>query len=159
MQRARKRKHFRDPSTGKSDARVGCRVDGHKKEIEMTSKLASFTVLIFALTMSLAAFAGSKSQSVRLFNDAQINGKTIPAGEYQVSCDTKGSNAQVKFSRNGKEVATANGQVKQLTTAPDHTQVITQDSGSSRTISEIDFGHSSTGVTFDSGAMSSAGTN
>jgi hypothetical protein len=125
----------------------------------MTSKVARFTIFVFALTVAIGAFAASKSQSVRLYNDAQINGKTLPAGEYDVKYEATGSTAQVKFLRNGKEVATANGQVKQLAAAPDHAQVITQDAGSSRSISEIDFGHSTTGVTFDSGTMTSAGTN
>jgi hypothetical protein len=96
---------------------------------------------------------------VVLHNDAQVGGKTLPAGEYTVKCDATGSNAQVKFLKNGKEVATANGQVKQLASHPDHTQVITQDSGSAHTISEIDFSHSATGVTFDSGTMANAGSN
>jgi hypothetical protein len=123
----------------------------------MNRTLAHVTLLTFALAMSLSAFAGSKSESVTLFHDAQLNGKTLPAGEYTVKCDTTGSNAQVKFMKNGKEVASANGQVKQLTAAPDHNQVLVQDSNGGATISEVDFGHSNTGVTFDSSAMSSAG--
>jgi hypothetical protein len=107
--------------------------------------------------MSLSSFAGSKSQTVTLYHDAQINGKTLPAGEYDVKCDTTGSTAQVKFLKSGKEVATASGQVKQLPNTPDHNQVVTQDGGGVRTISEIDFGHSSTAVSFDNTTMSSAG--
>ncbi len=119
----------------------------------MTRTLARVAVFVFALTMSLSAFAGSKSQTVTLFQDAQINGKTLPAGEYTVKCDTTGSTAQVRFLRNGKEVATANGQVKQLTTTPEFNQVVTQDGGGVPAISEIDFGHSSTGVSFESASM------
>jgi hypothetical protein len=107
--------------------------------------------------MPLSAFAGSKAQTVTLFHDAQINGKTLPAGEYTVKCDTTGSTAQVKFLKSGKEVATASGQVKQLSNTPEYNQIVTQDGGSVPTISEIDFGHSTQGVTFDSTAMSSAG--
>jgi hypothetical protein len=68
-----------------------------------------------------------------------------------VKCDTTGSTAQVKFVKNGKEIASATGQVKQLANAPDHNQVVTQDGNGSSTISEIDFSNSKTGVTFDSG--------
>ena len=125
----------------------------------MTRTLVRATLFVFALTMSITAFAASKSETVILYGDTQINGKTLPAGEYTVKYEPTGSNAQVKFLRNGKEVATANGQVKQLTSKPDHNQVITQDAGNARTISEIDFSHTGTGVTFDSGAMTSAGTN
>ncbi len=127
----------------------------------MTRKLASATLFLLALTLSISAFAASnsKSESVKLFNATQVNGKTLPAGEYTVKCETTGSNAQVKFLKNGKEVASANGQVKQLTSHPDHTQVITQDSGSASTISEIDFAHSATGISFDSAGTMNAGSN
>jgi hypothetical protein len=124
----------------------------------MNRTLVRATLFLFALTMSMAAFAASKSETVNLYSDTQVGGKTLPAGEYTVKYDATGSNAQVKFLKNGKEVATATGQVKQLASHPEHAQVVTQDSGSTRSISEIDFSHSGTGVTFDSGTMS-AGSN
>ena len=127
----------------------------------MTRTLVRATLFVLALTMSITAFAASnsKTESVLLYKDTQVNGKTLRAGEYTVKCETTGSNAQVKFLHNGKEVATANGQVKQLTSHPDHTQVVTQDGGSVATISEIDFAHSGTAVSFDSGTSMNAGSN
>ncbi len=125
----------------------------------MTRILARFTLFVLALSLSISAFAGSKSQTITLYHDAQLNGKTLPAGEYDVKCNTTGSTAQVKFLRNGKEVATANGQVKQLSAAPEYNQVVTQDGNGGASISEIDFAHSNAGVTFESSAMSSAGSN
>ncbi|HUI82645.1 MAG TPA: hypothetical protein VL240_00380 [Candidatus Binatia bacterium] len=125
----------------------------------MTRTVAQVGLLIFALAMSITAFAGSKAQTVRLFHDAQVNGTTLPAGDYTVKCETSGSTAQVKFLRNGKEVASASGQVKQLASAPEYNQIITQDGNGSTTISEIDFSHSNTGVSFAPAAMSSAGGN
>ncbi len=125
----------------------------------MTRMLARVTVVLFALTMSIGAFAASKSESVTLYNAAQLNGTTLPAGDYTVKCDTTGSTAQVKFIRNGKEVASATGQVKQLgSAAPESNQIITQGGNGTASISEIDFSRSKTGVTFDSGtSMSHAG--
>jgi hypothetical protein len=123
----------------------------------MTRTVVRAALFIFALTMSVTAFAGSKSENVTLYHDAQLNGKTIPAGDYTVKCDTSGSTAQVKFLKNGKEIASANGQVKQLSNAPDHNQVVTQDGNGAATISEIDFSHSNTGISFDSGSMANAG--
>jgi hypothetical protein len=125
----------------------------------MSRTLVRATLFLFALTMSVAAFAATKSETVTLYSATQVNGKTLPAGEYTVKCEPNGSTAQVTFMRNGKEVATANGQVKQLTSKPDQAQIITSDSGSTHSISEIDFSHSSTGVTFNSGAMASSGSN
>ena len=123
----------------------------------MTRTLARFTTFVFALTLSISAFAGSKSETVTLFHDAQINGKTLPAGEYQVKCNNTGSNSQVTFMRNGKEVATASGQVKQLSNAPESNQIVTQDGNGASNISEIDFAHSKTGVSFESATMSAGG--
>jgi len=126
----------------------------------MTRNLVRATLMIAALTMSVAAFAGTgaKSESLTLYSPAQINGKTLPAGEYTVKCETTGSNAQVKFLRNGKEVASADGQVKQLAAKPDHAQIVTQDgNGGAASINEIDFAHSGTGVTFNSATMSAGG--
>jgi len=125
----------------------------------MTRTLAGITLVVLALGLSISAFAGAKSQTITLFHDAQLNGKTLPAGEYDVKCDTTGSNAQVKFLRNGKEVASATGQVKQLSNAPEHNQLVTTDGNGGATISEIDFAHSNTGVTFESSAITSAGSN
>ncbi len=125
----------------------------------MTRTLARFTLVVLVLTLSISAFAGSKAQTITLFHDAQLNGKTLPAGEYTVKCNNTGATSQVTFLRNGKEVASATGQVKQLSSAPESNQLVTQDGNGSATISEIDFAHSNTGVTFESSAMSSAGSN
>lgn len=127
----------------------------------MTRILARPTMFLLALTLTLSigAFAASKSQSITLYHDAQLNGKTLPAGDYTVKCDTTGSTAQVRFIRNGKEVASATGQVKQLTSAPENNQVVTLDgNGGTATITEIDFSNTKSGVTFEtSTAMSGAG--
>jgi len=121
----------------------------------MIRTLARYTMLVLALTLSINVFAGSKSQNVTLLNDAQLNGKTLHAGDYTVTCNTKGTTAEVKFLRNGKEVATANGQVKQVSSPPTYNQVITQGTSGTPSIAEIDFANSKTGVTFDSGTMAS----
>lgn len=123
----------------------------------MTRTLARFTLLVLALTVSISAFAGSKSQTITLFHDAQLNGKTLPAGEYTVKCSNTGTTSQVTFLRNGKEIATATGQVKQLSNAPESSQVVTQDGNGRAQISEIDFAGSKAGVTFESATMSAGG--
>jgi len=125
----------------------------------MTRILARTAVFLFAVTMSINVFAGSKSETVTLIHDAQLNGKTLPAGEYTVKCETSGSTAQVKFLKGTKEVASASGQVKQLANPPEWNQVVTQDGNGSSSISEIDFSHNKTGVVFDNSTMSSMGSN
>ena len=120
----------------------------------MTRMFVRAGLLILALTLSLSAFAKPKSESITLFQDASVSGTNLPAGDYVVKYDVTGSNAQVKFMKGNKEVATANGQVKTLNKKAGSTQVVLNTEGSARTISEIDFGGKDTAISFGSGDMS-----
>ena len=123
----------------------------------MTRILARLTMLVFAVTISISAFAGStKTDTITLYHDAQLNGTTIPPGEYTVKCETNGTSAQVKFMKNGKEVASASGQTKELSKKAPSGQVVVVNSGGVPSIEEVDLGGSKTGVTFDS-SMANAG--
>ena len=116
----------------------------------MTRNAVRFALLVLALTVSISAFAKSKSENITLFQDVTVNGTNVPAGDYVVKYDVDGSNAQVKFTKNGKEIASANGQVKTLTQKPVRNQVVLSTAGDTRTISEIDFGGKDTAITFES---------
>jgi hypothetical protein len=116
----------------------------------MTRNAVRFALLVLAITVSISAFARSKSESISLFQEVTVNGTNIPAGDYVVKYDIDGNNAQVKFTQNGKEIASANGQVKTLTQKPVRNQVVLNTSGDTRTISEIDFGGKDTAITFES---------
>ena len=120
----------------------------------MTRNLVRFALLALALTLSVSAFAKDQSGSITLYQDASINGTKLPAGEYKIEYDVDGNNAQVKFIKSGKEVATASGQLKTLTTKPGTTQVVLDNSGNTRTISEIDFRGRDTAISFASGDTS-----
>jgi hypothetical protein len=130
--------------------------DFHQETYQMTRNAVRFALLVLALTVSIGAFARSKSESISLFQDATVNGTNVPKGDYVVKYDIEGSNAQVKFTQNGKEVASANGQVKTLTKKPDRNQVVLSTSGDTHMISEIDFGGKDTAISFE-GAGASAG--
>jgi hypothetical protein len=119
----------------------------------MTRILARLTGLVLAIGVSISAFAGStKTDTITLYHDAQLNGTTIPAGEYTVKCETSGSSAQVKFMKGRKEVASANGQTKELDKKAQNGQVVLQNGS----IEEVDLAGSKTGVTFDA-SMANAG--
>jgi hypothetical protein len=122
----------------------------------MKSNAVRFALITLALTLtfSLTALAGTKSTNVTLSQDVTLNGTSLPAGEYVVKYDVNGSNAQVKFTKAGKEVASANGQVKTLAKKPFTNQVQLNSSGSTPSISEIDFGGKETAITFESGSAS-----
>ncbi len=124
----------------------------------MTRMLARVALLVFAVTMSISAFAGSKSESLTLLHDVQLNGTTIPAGDYTVKYDANGSTCLVKVMKGSKTVATANGELKQLANKPQRDQVILQnDGGSVPVLSEMDFSNSTTAISFGSNATTASG--
>ncbi len=124
----------------------------------MTRMLARIALLVFAVTMSISAFAGSKSESLTLLHDAQLNGTTIPAGEYTVKYDANGSTCLVKVIKGNKTVATANGELKQLANKPERDQVILQDASTGLpAVSEMDFHNSTTAITFNPGMATASG--
>ncbi len=120
----------------------------------MTKVPVRFALLALALTLTVSAFAKPKSESITLYQDASINGTTLPAGDYVVKYDVEGNNAQVKFMKGSKEVASANGQLKTLTKKPDASQVVVDSTGNLRSISELDFGGKDTAISFASGGSS-----
>jgi hypothetical protein len=119
----------------------------------MTRFLVRAGLLVLALMLSLSAFAKPKTESITLSQDATLGGTNLPAGDYVVKYDVNGSNAQVKFLKGSKEVASANGQVKNLTKKPGSTQVVLNTEGNTRSISEIDFGGKDTAISFESAGM------
>jgi hypothetical protein len=145
MQRGGKRKCFLPARAARTDRQT--------RRLQMTRILARLNFLVFAIGISITAFAGStKTDTITLYHDAQLNGTTIPAGEYTVKCETNGNSAQVKFMKGGKEVASASGQAKELGSKMYHGQVVLQNGS----IQEVDLAGSKTGVTFDS-SMANAG--
>ena len=68
----------------------------------MIRNAVRFTLLVLALTVSISAFAKSKSENISLFQDVTVNGTNVPAGDYVIKHDIDGKNAQVKFTQHGK---------------------------------------------------------
>lgn len=118
----------------------------------MTRTSIRFVLLALTLTLALSGFAKARSENITLFHDATVNGTNLPAGDYVVKYDIDGTNAQVKFTKAGKEVASATGQVKTLTRKPNTNQVVLSNEG--HTISEIDFGGKDTAIVFGSSSES-----
>src|SRR5271166_5354172 len=123
----------------------------------MTRMLARVALLVFAVTMSLSAFAGSKAESITLLHDVQLNDTTIPAGDYTVKYDANGATCLVKVMKGSKTVATTNGELKQLANKPQHNQVILQNDGGVPALSEMDFSNSATAISFGSAATAVSG--
>jgi len=124
----------------------------------MNRILTAVLLSAMAAALSVGAFAASKSTTVEIFNPTQINGTTLKPGRYKVEYKTPdsataGQSVEVTFKLDGKQVATVTGQVKQLSKAPQSTEVTTENVGGAPAISEIDFGGSTAGIVFSSESM------
>ena len=89
----------------------------------MKGMLAAVAAVLFAMAFSLGASAETIKKSVSLPSAVEVNGKTLPAGDYKVKIDTNGSNAQVTFLKNGKEVASAPAERKTLSSKTGCTRI------------------------------------
>ena len=117
----------------------------------MNRILTAVSLFALATSLSLGALAASKSTTVKITNPTQVSGTTLKPGTYKVEYKTPataGQSVDVTFKLDGKHVATVTGQVKQLSKAPQSTEVTTENAGSVTTISEIDFGGSTAGIIF-----------
>jgi hypothetical protein len=78
-----------------------------------STKSIKFMLLLFALALSTAAFAGEKG-NFQVSDAVQVNGTTLPAGDYVAKWDGNGPTVQVNITRNGRTVATVPAKVVQL---------------------------------------------
>jgi hypothetical protein len=80
------------------------------------SQFSKLITLAAAMLLAASAFAGSSVHkgSIALGDAVQINGKQIPAGEYMLAWEGDGPNVNVRFLREGKEVASTPATVTQL---------------------------------------------
>ena len=82
-----------------------------------TANVAKGLVLGASLLLASVAFAGEKA-ALQLFETVNVNGKTLPAGKYDVAWEGSGSNVQVNI-RHGKDtVATVPAAIETSAAAP-----------------------------------------
>jgi len=109
--------------------------------------LRCLTLTLFALTLSISAFAATKS--VLLSSDTTLNGQKLKAGEYKVDYQVNGQNAEVKFMKDKKVVASATGQVVTLDKpANDSTIQRSSNPDGTSSITEIQFEKEKSAVRF-----------
>jgi hypothetical protein len=78
-----------------------------------STKSLKAMLLLFALALSTAAFAGEKG-NFQISEAVQVNGTTLPAGDYVAKWDGSGPTVQVSISRNGRTVTTVPAKLVQL---------------------------------------------
>ena len=103
------------------------------------SKITGGLVLTFALLLCTSAFAGSKPGSLVLNDVAQINGKQLSAGNYQLKWEGNGPAVQVQFLQGRKVVATAPAKVEQTPTKAFQDAAVIETAGGSRSLVEARF--------------------
>jgi hypothetical protein len=103
------------------------------------SKYTGGLVLALVALLSTAAFAGNKPGSLYLSDAAQLNGKQLPAGTYQLKWEGNGPEVQVQFLQGRKVVATAPAKLEQATSKPAKDAAVIDNAGGSRTLSEARF--------------------
>jgi hypothetical protein len=70
-----------------------------------------------SLLLASAAFAGERA-SVKLYEDVKLNGKTLAAGNYDLSWEGTGSNVQVNIRQGKETVATLPALLETSKSAP-----------------------------------------
>ena len=84
----------------------------------MSTKNITKSLLFGAsLLLASAAFAGEKA-TIKLYDDVKLNGKTLAAGNYDLSWEGTGSNVQVNIRQGKETVATLPAQLEPSKSAP-----------------------------------------
>ena len=106
-------------------------------------KFARFTqvlVPVLLLALTATAFAATGSANIKLSSAAQLNGKSLAAGEYKVKWESHSPEADVTFLQGKKTVATAHAKLVDRDQAPRENAVVTRaNSDGSESIVEIRF--------------------
>jgi hypothetical protein len=102
---------------------------------------SKLVVLAVSLLVALSAFAGNMHKgSLQTFDAVQVNGKSLPPGEYKLTWEGTGPNVQLNILKNNKVVATSEAHVVQLAQKPGNdTAVIGGNASGTRSLQEIRF--------------------
>jgi hypothetical protein len=121
----------RFPQSGKKEVNV--------MKLSLRSKVM---FLVLTLVLSTAAFAGNDNHkgTMSLGAAAQVAGKQLPAGDYEVKWDGTGPATQLNIVRNGRVVATVPARVVKLDQKADRDSVEVQNANGDRTVTTIQFG-------------------
>lgn len=121
----------------------------------MNRTVVRIAVFLFAVTLSIGAFAASKSMDFKLYHDVQLNGMTLPAGDYTVKYKTDGPTTEVTFMQGSKKITTANGEFKTLTEKPRFNQVVVSNGPGTPNLSQLEFHGSKQAINFDNSTSAS----
>ena len=108
------------------------------KAVSNRTKL-NILVLGCAVLLASSAFAANKA-SFRLMQPADVAGKQLPAGNYNVQWDGSGNSVQVNITQGKKQVASTTASVVQMQTkASDDSALINTKPDGSRSLAQLRF--------------------
>lgn len=102
------------------------------------NQLAKTMVLGLAVLLATGAFASNKT-TLHVQEAVQVNGQTLPAGEYELRWNGTGSNLEVSFLQGKKEVAKTTGKMIQLDQPSQYDSAVVDHSSGTATVKEIRF--------------------
>ena len=108
-------------------------------KFSLNSKLVSLAI---ALVLTTSAFAASAHKgTLQVFDPVQVNGKQIPAGEYQLKWEGSGSDVQLNIMKGSKVLATAPAKLVDLEQkASGDSAVVSKGADGTRQLNQIRFG-------------------
>lgn len=102
--------------------------------------VAKSVVLALAVLVATSAFAGSMNKgSLHLSEAAQVNGQSVPAGDYQLRWEGTGANVEVSFMQGKKVVTKAPAKVVEVKDAFSHDATVVDRSAATPTVTEVRF--------------------
>jgi hypothetical protein len=112
-------------------------------QMKFVQYVASFAVV--SLVLSLSAFAkDSHSGKFTLADTVQIGSTQLSPGDYKVEWNGPANNVKIEIIKNGKTVATTDGQIKNLQQPAHYDAVLTKTAqDNTKTLDEIDFNNRS----------------
>ena len=113
---------------------------GKGRNIMKFAKFTRVLVPLLVLALTATAFAASGATTIKLFSAAQVNGKSLPAGEYKVKWESHSPDADVTFLQGKTVVASAHAKLVEGTEASLWNAVVTRDNpDGSKTLLEVHF--------------------
>jgi hypothetical protein len=100
--------------------------------------VAKTVVLGLAVLLASSAFASNKG-SLQVRESFEINGQQLAPGDYDVRWDDSGSNVEVTFIKNKKEVAKASAKVVPLDKAYGYDSAVVDHTSGKASVSELRF--------------------
>ncbi len=105
-----------------------------------STQVAKSVVLALAVLVATSAFAGTSNKgSLHLSEAAQLNGQSVPAGDYQLRWEGTGANVEVSVMQGKKVVTKAPAKVVDLKDAFNRDATVVDRSAATPSVTEVRF--------------------